>query len=264
MSRARRRGPTSEAALAPSLHALDRVVVVLVHSDGEQNVGSVARLCGNFGATLRLVAPRAVLDVRDALKMAHPCEQLLLDARPLDHLDDALADVDFALATSGKIRDAAVAEPLDVARARLLLPAEGRRIALVFGNERTGLSHQDAARCDRVIRLPTPGPVDSLNLASAVAVALTLFAEAARGDVAPRAPREAREALFACWQRALERAGFYEGKDAAGFAPRLRELVDTMDLNARDVALLEGVLERLGERAGAAASSRPPGDGGAG
>lgn len=238
MSRPRKRGQRSDAALAPSCVALDRVVVVLVHTDGEQNVGSVARLCGNFGATLRLVAPRAALHVRDALKMAHPCEATLLQAQPYATLDDALVDIDFALATSGKIRGALDTEPLDIERARLLWPADDQRIALVFGNERTGLAATDAERCDRILRLPTPGPVESLNLASAVAVALTLFAEAGRGDVAPRAPKAQRDALTVAIEHSLADAGFYDGSDRQAFAPRLHELVGKMDFNVGDIQLM--------------------------
>lgn len=221
------------------------LVVVLVRPDGPHNVGGVARLCGNFGAELRLVAPQCDVDGSDALKMAHPCQEALRAAPRFGSLDAALADVTFSLATSGKIAPAVHAPALDVARARLLLPTPPERLALVFGNERTGLAKEEAARCTRTVRLLTPGPVDSLNLASAVAVTLTLFAEAAREANETRAPREARLALERAWEAALAGAGFYRTTTPEAFAPRLRELLDKMDLSERDTQLLREMLARL-------------------
>ncbi len=234
----RHRNPPTAAARAPSLAPLARVTVVLVDTDGAENLGSVARLCGNFGCELRLVRPNCQLDGRDALKMAHPCEATLQGVQPLATLPDAIADLDLAVATSGKLRQATAGEPLDVARARLLLPTPPARLGLVFGNERTGLSAQDAALCPRVVRLPTPGPVESLNLASAVAVALTLLCEACRGEVVGRADAALRANLvLALLERARQRDGLNPHR-LGRLQPRIAELVDKMDLNAADVDVL--------------------------
>jgi tRNA/rRNA methyltransferase len=226
---------------------LERLVVVLVRSDGPLNVGSVARLCGNFGCALRLVAPQADRSIPDAIKMAHPSEALLAAAPVFASLGEALADISLAVATSSKIADAATAPWLSVSRARLLLPAASERVALVFGNERTGLSVEEAALCPRVVRLPTPGPVESLNLSHAVAVTLTLFSAAAEG-VEPqadfRASKPSREALIRLLDRQLDERGFYKGGERAraSFQPRLQELADKMDLSERDLVLLQDVL----------------------
>lgn len=237
----RRRGVVGPGADAPSLRPLDALVVVLVETDGAGNAGSVARLCGNFGAELRLVRPNCALQSREALRMAHPREATLQQAEPFATLDEALHDCDFALGTSGKIRDALAAEPLDVGRAALLFPAPGVRLGLVFGNERVGLGADDAARCDRTLRLPTPGPVESFNLASAVAVTLTLFAEAARGEVEGRAPAADRGLLLAALVGLAQR----RGARSLG-TERLEEIVGKMDLSARDITLLLQLLQASG------------------
>lgn len=228
---------------------LDGVVVVLVATDGSENAGSVARLCGNFGAALRFVDARADLASRDCLKMAHPCEALVAAAPRCASLADAVADCALVVGTSGKIAVALEQAPLDVGRAAGLLPAPGERTALVFGNERTGLPVELADRCHRVIRLPTPGPVDSFNLASSVAVALTLLSEAARATPAPRASTAARLRLRDALEDGLMRRGFYKDRGPASFRPRLDELLAKMDFSERDAAVFRDVVIALaGER----------------
>ena len=129
-----------------------RIVVVLVRAEGPLNVGSVARLCGNFGARLRLVDVRADVTSSDAIKMAHPSEDLLQGAEHFTSLHDALHDVELAVGTSSKIASAVQGPVLDVDTARTLLTSGV--LALVFGNERTGLALDEAAQCARVMRLP--------------------------------------------------------------------------------------------------------------
>lgn len=236
------------------MNLLERLAVVLVRPQGPLNVGSVARLCGNFGCTLRLVQPLADRACGDAVMMAHPSEALLESAPVFSTLAEALSGVSLAMATSSRISDAAAAPWLSVARARLLLPSMTERVALVFGNERTGLSVDEAAQCPRVFRLPTPGPNESLNLSHAVAVTLALFNAAAEGadtldDSTFRASAAGREALITTIAAQLEARDFFRG-DAGrrqGFAPRLKELTDKMDLSERDLALLQDLLRVLCE-----------------
>lgn len=227
------------------MNVLERLVVVLVRSEGPLNVGSVARLCGNFGCSLRLVEPLMDRSIPDCIKMAHPSEALLAAAPVFGTLQDALADVSLAVATSSKISEAATAPWLSVARARLLIPQSGEKVALVFGNERTGLATEEAALCPRVVRLPTPGPTESLNLSHSVAVMLTLFSAAAeRAGDDFRASKPSRDALVQLLSRELDARGFFKGgaRARASFQPRLQELADKMDLSERDLVLLQDVL----------------------
>jgi tRNA/rRNA methyltransferase len=226
------------------MNVFDRVDVVLVRPEGPLNVGSVARLCGNFGCSLRLVQPLTSVTHHDAMKMAHPSQALLEQAPIFATLGQALTDVSLALATSAKLAEATAAPWLSVARASLLVPPEGERLALVFGNERTGLSIDEAAQCHRVVRLPTPGLTESLNLSHAVAVALTLFSEATQQPFDTRGSQPSRQALARLLTEQLDAHGFFKGGARAreGFQPRLQELLSKMDLTERDCVLLKDIV----------------------
>jgi tRNA (cytidine32/uridine32-2'-O)-methyltransferase len=227
------------------MRSLHGIVVVLVGTDGSENAGSVARLCGNFGCALRFVDVHAQLDCRDAWKMAHPCEQLLDEAPRFPSLAAAIADCSLVIATSGKIAEALDRDAVDVATARHWWPSPGERTALVFGNERTGLSVVDAERCHRVVQLPTPGHAHSLNLASAVAVTLTLVAEAGRQPSSVRASASSQQQLLNTLEQRLFYSGFYKGRDPAGFRPRLVELLAKTDFSSRDNELMTDVIIAL-------------------
>ena len=230
--------------------SLDNIVVVLVRSEGPLNVGSVARVCGNFGAQLRLVDAQVATSERDVLKMAHPSEALLETAQRYGTLREALHDVALAVATSAKIAEAVAGPPLDVERARGLRPRDAL-LALVFGNERTGLALDEAAQCQRVLRLPVvEGPKDSMNLSHAVACALTVFSLAAAEPAQARASAEARAELLTAWGDALEAAGFYRATPRDVFAPRLAEIVSKMDVSQRDVAIMRGMFTLLRTKVG--------------
>ncbi len=45
-----------------------------------------------------------------------------------------------------------------------------RPVALVLGNEEDGLAPTVAAACDRLVRIPGRGAIESLNVAAAAAV----------------------------------------------------------------------------------------------
>lgn len=230
------------------------VVVVLVRSEGPLNVGSVARLCGNFGVGLRLVDVLADTTSKDAVKMSHPSEQLLIDAPRFSSLVDAVRDCELVVGTSQKIASAVAGPVFDVELARHLHTSG--TLALVFGNERTGMNVDEAACCQRVLRLPVDG---SMNLSHAVSCALTVLAVARGTETTTRAPPAARAQLLTAWTSALTDNGFYKATTQAAFAPRLQELVDKMDISERDVAIMQGMFTLFARNGRIATGRSEPG-----
>ncbi|MFN5695764.1 MAG: TrmH family RNA methyltransferase, partial [Cyanobacteriota bacterium] len=112
--------------------------VVLVEPAGPLNVGSVARLCANFGIEgLRLVAPRCDPLGEEARRMAVHGLPLLERAVTFPSLSAALADCRRVVATSGRQEG----EPLPLCEPQealgWLLEGEDNDApaAIVFGRE---------------------------------------------------------------------------------------------------------------------------------
>ncbi|MEB3167698.1 MAG: RNA methyltransferase [Cyanobium sp.] len=234
--------------------------LVLVEPAGPLNVGSVARLCANFGvAGLRLVAPRCDPEDPDALRMAMAGRPLLLAAERYPHLAAALADRSRVVACSGR----GAGEPLPPLPPEQALPwlLQGLgATALVFGREDRGLSTDELLQADRILAIPTPPGYASLNLSHAVAIVLHGLHSLAGSAVAATAlpgpgavatgegepcPRGDLEAALAAAESLLLEVGFLFPHTARARMRKLRALLQRAQPNGDEVALLRGMVAQL-------------------
>ncbi|MEB3243290.1 MAG: RNA methyltransferase [Cyanobacteriota bacterium] len=269
----------------PIASAAPPIAVVLVEPAGPLNVGSVARLCANFGvAQLRLVAPRCNPLGEEALRMAVHGRWVLEQARCHGSLAEALADCRRVVATSGRQEEAPL--PLQPPRPALewLLspgpeptgpdqtadpgsqaPAPGAPAprALVFGREDQGLRNDELLQAGRLLRIGTGAAYASLNLSHAVAVVLhELHALQEPGQAAAAAPlggatpsgalppadpatRGALEATLADAEELLLEVGFLYPHTAAARMAKLRTLLQRAQISDGEVALLRGMVRQL-------------------
>ncbi|SDV49659.1 RNA methyltransferase [Chitinasiproducens palmae] len=150
---------------------------VLVEPSHPGNVGAAARALKTMGfGRLVLVRPREP-DVRahpEARAMASGADDVLAAACEVASLDAALAGVHWSLALSARTREFGppVLSPRQAARhAADRRPAPAAcEIALVFGNERTGLANHDVERCAAIAHIDANPAYSSLNLAQAIQV----------------------------------------------------------------------------------------------
>ena len=241
------------------------LALVLVEPAGPLNVGSVARLCANFGiAQLRLVAPRCDHRGPEARLMAVHGGALLDSALLFPDLAAALADCRRVVATSGRIEQEGL--PLSPANEALAWLRQDRSPALgalVFGREDRGLSNDELLLAGRVVRLSTDAAYSSLNLSHAVAICLHELQQlgadggrtgtagpaglaAAPADGAPEpCPRAALEAALADAEALLLEVGFLYTHTAHARMAKLRGLLQRAQVTDAEVALLRGMVRQL-------------------
>jgi tRNA/rRNA methyltransferase len=142
---------------------------VLVHPRTPENLGAAARALKNFGQTeWTCVRPPWSPDDARARTLAVGAEDVLASARLAASLEEAVADCSWVVGTSGRAR--LRPPPLDPEAFATEAASRPGRVALVFGDERTGLRREELAHCHALSRIPSDARQPSLNLAQAVCV----------------------------------------------------------------------------------------------
>jgi tRNA/rRNA methyltransferase len=249
----------------------DRVRFILVEPSHAGNIGSSARAIRTMGFDrLCVVAPRdpQFKSAPEAIALAAGAGDVLAQASVFNALDQALAGVQLAFATTGYAREFA-AEPVDVraaaaACAQALAP-HAAEVAFVFGPERTGLSNADVQRCHQCCSIPADPLRASLNLSQAAQVVAyetrraLLAAHGAADVAAPRrdatlaAPRDAdppagveqTEALFAHLEQGLVAVGYLDPDEPKHLLARLRRLLLRARPTVTEVDILRGIASAM-------------------
>lgn len=150
---------------------LTNIRIVLVRPTHPGNVGASARAMKNMSLrTLYLVAPEDYPS-REATDRAVGAADVLQDAVICGALDEALRDCHLVIGTSARARriEWPALDPRDCAQ-RLVDGARQGPVALLFGQERTGLTNAELDRCHFVVTIPSDRQYSSLNLAAAVQI----------------------------------------------------------------------------------------------
>lgn len=145
--------------------------MVLVRPHYPENVGAAARAMKTMGITrLALVRPGrlAVPDHEMAHKMAVKSWDVLQAARLCDDLDEALEGVDMTFATTARRGVSGVLSPRTAAARAREHARQGGRVAVLFGNEKTGLDKKTLEAASARVRIPIAADQPSINLAQAV------------------------------------------------------------------------------------------------
>jgi tRNA/rRNA methyltransferase len=242
---------TQAAPAGASAHA--SLVLVLVEPAGPLNVGSIARVCANFGVgQLRLVAPRCDHLGEEARRMAVHAGDLLERATLHPDLAGAIADCRRVVATSGRQDPEQVpVEGPEQALGWLREAQPPTPSALVFGREDRGLTNDELLQAGRVLRLASDPAYPSLNLSHAVAITLHELRRSPgrtmqmQGTATEPVARGALEATLADAEDLLLEVGFLLPHTAHARMAKLRALLQRAVISAGEIALLRGMVRQL-------------------
>ena len=153
--------------------ALDQPpIIILLRPQMGENIGSSARAMKNCGISeLRLVAPRDGWPNPLALPMAAGGADILDHVSVFDDIGAAMHDVVLAFATTARMRDLVkpTLDPRSAAEMAVQRPqSEGKRVAYLFGAERSGMDNDEAVMADYIVSADLNPDFPSLNLGQAV------------------------------------------------------------------------------------------------
>lgn len=238
---------------------LENIKIVLVNTSHPGNIGGAARAMKNMGLSqLALVSPAEFPSVQ-ATARASGADNLLASATVYDTLDAAVGDCELVLATSARVRS--VPWPLCCPREAATMAFEqpaGARVAVVFGNEQSGLSNAELAMAHYHVHIPTVDDFSSLNLAAAVQVlsyemrqASLSVTEAAK--VAPEeviAPQREVLGLLAHLEDTMKAVHFLNPAHPKLLMHRVRRLFTRARLESTEVNILRGFLSAIQKKLG--------------
>jgi tRNA G18 (ribose-2'-O)-methylase SpoU len=166
----RRKPPLALEPVVPAMIPTGRsLLVVCPDLTNHENLGSLIRISSAFGADAIILGPRCS---DPFYRLCIRVSMGTIFSMPIVRSEDLLADLGrlrsdfgFELAATVLDTDAQVLEKV----------TRPPRLAVLFGNEATGLSAEHVAVCDRKITLPMRRGTDSLNVAVAAGIFLHHF-----------------------------------------------------------------------------------------
>lgn len=229
--------------------------VVLVRPRDPNNIGACARAMANFGLSdLRVVEPFPPV-WREATS-AVGATDIMQRAAQLNSLDEALHDCTFSLAATALRNRNVVQEVVTLPRLNERLKTlPTAQVALVFGNEKTGLSNEDIERCDAILNIPTVAKQPSINLAQAVI--LTCYELSRRRDFTPlrivQAPSDQptdrqKEMLLSAVEQLCEKVDLRNDLSLTQRTAFLRHAFSRHPLSTVQVFFLKTLIDRLNQR----------------
>ncbi len=242
-----------------------KVLVVLHRPQSAENLGAAARAMKNFGVSrLVVVEPEAWSGAPRRGGAATAREDVLARARrtarrAADVLDGAALRADLRGALGPTVWACGTSSRAIEGRPRLdprALAAEVARrsaageVAIVFGEERRGLSDAELDLCQAVCTIPTASAYDSMNLAQAVAVVCYEIAMAAGGlrDAPSGAAPARHETLEALWDRTralLAAVGYLNPQSPELVLAELRRVLARAEPTQREAELLAAAVRAL-------------------
>lgn len=202
---------------------------------------------------MTLVAPHRFPHA-EATAMAAGADDVLDGVVIAGTLVEAVADCTLVLGCTARHRGVSLPEisPREAAT-QVFGVADQGEIAVVFGNERTGLENDELMSCHAAVRIASDPEFSSLNLAQAVQV-VAYELRLAMLDTLPPPPAGKTEALatveqleyfFGHLEQMLENIDFHKGRSPRTIMQRLRRLFLRTNLEQREVRILRGIFDDM-------------------
>ncbi len=151
---------------------LSNVVIILSRPEESRNVGAVCRaMANNSLKTLRIVGKKSDFDEERVRILAIHAASIWENAQFFDSITEAAKDCTIVAGTTrrrGKKRGKLLL-PEEFAETADSISTDGK-IAVVFGNERTGLEEEELDECTMGVTIPSSEEFGSLNLSHAVQI----------------------------------------------------------------------------------------------
>ena len=225
--------------------------IVMSNTSHPGNIGAAARAMKTMGIhQLYLVQPKQ-FPAPEATAMASNADDVLQNAIVCNTLEEALTGCVLTIGLSARKRE--LSHPLvDVREAAIRagsIANSGQSVALVFGNEMSGLSNRELDLCQLLAMIPTDATFSSLNVAAAVQVMCYELRMATLGSTLPQvempalASTEELESFYQHLEETLLHIGFLNPQAPRRLMTRMRRIYARTHLEKEELDMLRGILK---------------------
>lgn len=239
---------------------LNNCRIILVNPTHPGNIGSAARAMKNMGLTeLYLVSSNINIIDDHAIARSSGADDVLARAKIVSNIKEAIIDCVYLLGTSARGRN--LSSPILNPRTAAKIAIENyaacdQKIAIIFGQERIGLTNDELSICHAQIMIPANPNFSSLNIASAVQlicyelnIANLAYADLAanlnnnnnRGDHILATANEI-ELFYEHLERVMIKTEFLDPKQPKMLMRRLRRLYNRAQMCQQELNIMRGIL----------------------
>ncbi len=233
---------------------LENIVIILDHPDESRNIGAACRaMANNDIGQLRIVGNKSDYDIEHIHVLAIHAGAIFDRAVFYNSIKEASADCVICAGTTrrrGKKRGKLYL-PEEFARHIDSISEDSAKIAIVFGNERTGLTDEELDQCTCGVTIPSSQGFGSLNLSHAVQIiSYHLFRQkleeekgAYKGVVPVNLERIDR--TVACLTDKLQEIGFFKMPGREDMESFWRNLLSRAAVSESEVQYLEKTFTKI-------------------
>ncbi|GLQ34406.1 tRNA (cytidine/uridine-2'-O-)-methyltransferase TrmJ [Amylibacter marinus] len=231
--------------------------VILVEPQMGENIGAAARAMWNFGLDrMRIINPRDGWPNPKAQAMASGAGRVMDAVQVHERTETALEDLNFTFATTARSRDLTklVVTPERAMEMTHSMIAEGQKVGVMFGPERSGLANEDIVQANALISVPVNPAFASLNLAQCVLLLAYEWRRLAGTD-APSFMEMAGtdfasglevQKLGERMEEALGARGFFWPEDKAeSMILTLRNMLSRLNMTQADIRVFHGIIKTM-------------------
>ena len=238
---------------------LSNIVIVLDHPDESRNIGAACRaMANNDISELRIVGNKADYDIEHIHVLAIHAGPIFDKANFYDSITEATQDCAICAGTTRR---------RGKKRGKLLLPEEfadmadeitsagddkaGGKVAVIFGNERTGLTDEQLDQCNLGVTIPSSYNFGSLNLSHAVQIMsyhlfrknLQTSRESYRGYTPLTLERI--DSTVACITDNMKKIGFFKMPGREDMENFWRSILSRASLSEGEAQYLEKIFNKM-------------------
>ena len=235
----------------------DRIRIVLLNTSHPGNIGAAARAMKTMCLhRLYLVQP-GQFPCAEATARASGADDLLAKAVVCASMEEALQGCHLVAGLSARRRSVGWPSVNPRQCMERIFEQPDQEVALVFGNEQSGMSNEELGRCNLLVHIPANPDYSSLNLGAAVQVMAHEFRMAIEvqepqlpvlASDAPAASADQLERMYTHLEETLVRLEFLDPTNPRLLMHRIRRLYNRASLDEREVQILRGILSATNQK----------------